>query len=81
MKYWLIIFLINPNLPGEENYFGKIEIQYPSKVACEDALRSRGAVKHEFYVGKDRYAVTAGSGCYSNDHYTGVRPDPGKTYD
>ena len=28
MKYWLIIFLINPNLPREENFVGKIEMPF-----------------------------------------------------
>lgn len=82
MKFWLIIFLVNPNLPSDENYVGKIEIQYPSKAACETALRTR-AYNHEF-VFKGVKAVEDPSfkpDCYSNDHYMGVKQDPGKRYD
>lgn len=82
MKFWLIIFLVNPNLPSDENYVGKIEIQYLSKAACETALRTR-AYNHEF-VFKGVKAIEDPSfkpDCYSNDHVMGVKQDPGKRYD
>jgi len=82
MKFWLIIFLVNPNLPSDENYVGKIEIQYPSKAACETALRTR-AYNHEF-VFKGVKAVEDPSfkpDCYSNDHRHNGKQDPGKRYD
>lgn len=82
MKFWLIIFLVNPNLTPNENYVGKIAIQYPSKVACETALRNK-SYSHEFMI-KGVKAVedpTFKPDCYSNDHYTGVKLDPGKRID
>lgn len=82
MKFWLIIFLVNPNLPADENYVGKIEIQYPSKAACETALRTR-AYKHELVL-KGAKAIEDPSfrpDCYSDDHRSGRKPDPGKRYD
>lgn len=82
MKFWLIIFLINPNLPSDSNYVGKIEIQYPSKTACTTALQTR-AYKHEFVFNGVR-AVEDPSfkpNCYSNDHVMGIKQDPGKRYD
>lgn len=82
MKFWLIIFLVNPNLPSDENYVGKIEIQYPSKAACESALRTR-AYRHEFSF-RGAKAVEDPSfkpDCYSDNHVKGIMPDPGKRYD
>ncbi len=82
MKYWLIIFLINPNLPQDSNFVGKFEIQYPSKVACETALKTR-AYKH-YFVSKDVRAVEDPSfapDCYSDNHVKGIKPDPGKRLD
>ena len=82
MKFWLIIFLVNPNLSSDENYVGKIEIQYPSKAACESALRSR-AYRHEF-VFKGATAVEYPSfkyDCYSDNHVKGIKHDPVKRYD
>jgi hypothetical protein len=82
MKYWLIIFLANPNLPSDSNYVGKIEIQYPSKAACETALRTR-AYRHEF-ISKDVIAIEDpgfAPDCYSDNHVKGIAQDPGKRYD
>ena len=48
MKFWLFVFLVNPNITDGDNYAGKFAVAYESKAACEAA---RKTVETEFYVG------------------------------
>jgi hypothetical protein len=82
MKFWLIIFLVNPNLPSNENYVGKIEIPYASKAACEAVLKSK-SYNIDLYVPNAKLIVDPNFApdCYSDNHVKGIKPDPGKRYD
>lgn len=67
MKYWLIIFFLDPQ--GE--FISKREIQYPSRIECQKALaRQRPPA--------GRLIETV---CVSDDHYRGIKQDPGVDYD
>lgn len=82
MKFWLIVYLINPNLPPDENYLGKYGAAYPSKTACEQALRNKHYMQ-EFVI-KGIHAVEDPNlkpDCYSDNHVRGIKPDPGKRLD
>ena len=84
MKYWLIVMLIDPTSPVEDNFVGKFEVAYESKIQCEKALRNKD---YEFYFHLPKRNVTAvvdpnfKPDCYSDNHVKGIRPDPGKRYD
>jgi hypothetical protein len=84
MKYWLIVMLINPSAPADENFVGKFEMAYESKAQCELALQKRN-YKFEFYLPKDdTFAVVDPNfkpDCYSDNHVRGIAQDPGKRYD
>jgi len=79
MKFWLIIFLIDPTIRTDENMFGKIEIAYPSKQAC-DRARIGKQYATEFHIRDNVFAVVDPHYkpvCVSDDHRQGRRVDPG----
>lgn len=82
MKFWLIIFLIDPNLPRDENFVGKIEIPYASKAACEAVLKAKN-YNIDLYSGSEKLIVDPNFApdCYSDNHVKGIKPDPGKRFD
>lgn len=68
MKFWLIIFFLNPQ--GE--FLSKKEVQYASKVECQKAqagLKKLPVVKQIQTI------------CVSDDHHSGRKQDPGVNYD
>lgn len=84
MKYWLIVMLINPSAPADENFVGKFQVAYDSRAQCELALQKRNYA-FEFYLSKDKtFAVVDPNfkpDCYSDNHVRGIAPDPGKRLD
>lgn len=68
MKYWLIIFFLDPN--GE--FVGKREIAYKNEVKCYTAME---------YIKPPRKDWTVQMLCVSDDHHSGRKQDPGVPYD
>ena len=68
MKYWLIIFFLQPN--GE--FVGKREIAYENEVRCLQA---------KDYIRPPRKELIVQMVCVSDDHYRGIKQDPGVPYD
>lgn len=67
MKFWLLIFILTPD--GE--YVDKREVAYDNATSCYKAMNrvrpTKGTKVHTL--------------CVSNDHYTGLKQDPGVNYD
>jgi hypothetical protein len=67
VKFWLLIFFLTP----EGEFIDKREVSYQNADKCYKAMkhvrRPKGTRIHTM--------------CVSNDHYTGLKQDPGVPYD
>jgi hypothetical protein len=67
MKFWLLIFFLTP----EGEFVEKREVAYKNANSCYKAMdrvrKPKGMKVHTM--------------CVSNDHYTGLKQDPGVHYD
>jgi hypothetical protein len=68
MKFWLIIFLMNPQ--GE--FVAKKEIVYPDEATCYMMMEP---------VARKYTKSTVQMVCVSDDHHSGRKQDPGVDYD
>ena len=67
MKFWLLIFILN----AEGEFVEKREASYENIDKCRQAMKqvrpAKGTKVHTM--------------CVSDDHYTGIKQDPGVGYD
>lgn len=68
MKFWLLIFLFQPN--GE--FISKREIAYSDEATCYMMMEP---------VARQYKKVMVKMICVSDDHYMGRKQDPGVAYD
>ena len=68
MKFWLIIFFFTPD--GE--FESQKAIQYKNKPSCVAAMKG---------VRPLRKNMSTQSVCVSDNHYRGIKQDPGVPYD
>jgi len=73
MKFWLLIFFLTP----EGEFVDKREVSYENAAKCYEALADVRKPKDV----KAQWNVTVRAICVSDDHYTGVKQDPGVDYD